>query len=71
MRISFGFVAYLVVGLDVQLDLFAGEGADSGWGREDWSAFLCFCFGEMRGKRRGIYLICMLGELVVVVYVRM
>lgn len=25
--------AYLVVGLDVQLDLFAGEGADSGWGR--------------------------------------
>ena len=40
----FRFVrAYLVVGLDVQLDLFAGEGADSGWG-EDWSAFLRCCF---------------------------
>lgn len=24
--------AYLVVGFDVQLDFFAGEGADSGWG---------------------------------------
>ena len=26
-------MAYLVVGFDVQLDLFAGEGADSRWGR--------------------------------------
>ena len=32
MRSCFAFVAYLVVGLDVQLDLFAGEGADSGAG---------------------------------------
>ena len=59
--------AYLVVGLDVQLDLFAGEGADSGWG-EDWSAFLCCCFWGMRFKG-DIYLICMVGEVVVVVCV--
>jgi hypothetical protein len=30
-------VSYLVVRLDVQLDLFAGQGADSAGGK-DWSA---------------------------------
>lgn len=60
----FRFVrAYLVVGLDVQLDLFAGEGADS---RRIGQLSCGFAFGEVRCMG-GIYLICMVGKAVVVV----
>lgn len=48
-------VAYLVVRLDVQLDLFAGEGADSVGGV--WLADLCY----KRIEKEEAYLICMLG----------
>jgi len=51
--------AYLVVRLDVQLDLFAGEGADSGWIGQLVALFM---LGE-RVVRGGIYLICMVGEV--------
>jgi hypothetical protein len=50
-------VSYLVVGLDVQLDLFAGQGADSVWvvsagaRREEGGLLAAFA-----------YLICMLAS---------
>jgi len=46
VRSCFAFVAYLVVGLDVQLDLFAGEGADSGAGGGQLLAMLMWESGE-------------------------
>jgi hypothetical protein len=59
----FAFVvvgAYLVVGLDVQLDLFAGEGADSGWIGQLVAPFV---LGERVGGVRRFHLICMVGEV--------
>lgn len=49
-------VSYLVVGLDVQLDLFAGQGADSVW---------VVSAGARRGRGLLVafaYLICMLAS---------
>lgn len=51
--------AYLVVGLDVQLDLFAGEGADSVGGEVSLLMRWIVC-----REREDVYLICMVGGAV-------